>query len=229
MGIGFAIPSDMAGSIMESIIKHGKVVRGWLGVTIQNVSPELAKHFGIKEKYGALITEVMKDSPAERAGFQRGDVIVEFDGKLTEDPTSLRNIVAATLPDKTVPVKVIRAGKEEILTVLVGEMPGRMTDMRSSYENALAGVHVQDLTPEIEDRFNIPEKTMGVIVTNYDEESLAEEMLRRGDVIQEINRKTIKETADYEDVVSKISGEENMLLLVYRGGGYIYVTINAEK
>lgn len=229
MGIGFAIPSDMAGSIMESIIKHGKVVRGWLGVTIQNVSPDLAKHFDIKEMQGALITEVMKDSPAERAGFQRGDVIVEFDGKLTEDPTSLRNIVAGTMPDKTVPVKVIRGGKEEILTVVVGEMPGRMTDLRSSFENALAGVHVQDLTSEIEDRFKIPEKTTGVIVTNIDEDSMAAEMLRRGDVIQEINRKVIKESGDYEDVVSKISGEENILLLVYRGGGYIYVTINAEK
>jgi serine protease Do len=229
MGIGFAIPSDMAGSIMESIIKHGKVVRGWLGVTIQSVSPDLAKHFDIKEKQGALITEVMKDSPAERAGFKRGDVIVEFDGKLTEDPTGLRNMVAATLPDKTVPVKVIREGKEEMLTVLIGEMPGRMTELRSSYENVLSGVHVQDLTPEIEDRFSIPEKTTGVIVTNIDEDSKAGEMLRRGDVIQEINRRTIKESGDYEDVASKISGEENVLLLVYRSGGYIYVTINAEK
>lgn len=228
MGIGFAIPSDMAGTIMESIIKHGKVVRGWLGVTIQNITPDLAKHFNIKEDQGVLITDVMKDSPAEKGGFRRGDVIVEYDGKPMQDTTVLRNTVAATLPDKKVQIRIIREEKEKTLTVTIGEMPAKLTDLRGSYKNALAGVHVQDLTEEIRARFNMPQKIKGVIITNIEDEGPAAEMLKRGDVIQEINRKAIDNTGDYEDVVSKISDKDNILLLVYRGGGYIYVTISAE-
>ena len=229
MGIGFAIPSDMANSIMQSIIKHGKVIRGWLGVTIQNVTPELATHFNISERLGALVTEVMEDSPAEKAGLKRGDVIIEYDGKVSESPTNLRNMVAATLPGEKIRLKVVRDGKEETIMITIGEMPGRMAEMRSGFKNALAGVHVQNLTPEIRERFDIPQKAEGIIVTNVEDDSLAADMLKKGDVIQEINRKPVKETGDYEDVVSGIGDDENILLLVYRGGGYIYVTINSKK
>ncbi|HHN65132.1 MAG TPA: DegQ family serine endoprotease [Nitrospirae bacterium] len=226
MGIGFAIPSNMAKAVMESIIKYGKVIRGWLGVTIQDLTPEIAEHFGIKEEKGSLVTDVVKGSPAEKAGFRRGDLIIEFDGKPVKDSTSLRNMVANTPPGKTVPVKVIREGKEVVLNVTLGEFPEeRVISSATAEENVLRGVHVQELTPELREGLGIPEKVRGVVVTGVEEDSPAYEVLKRNDVIQEINRKSIKNIKDYRDAVSRLKKGESVLLLVYRGNGYIYITI----
>jgi serine protease Do len=203
MGIGFAIPSDMANSIMQSIIAYGKVVRGWLGVTIQNVTADLAKHFDIEEEKGALVTNVLKDTPAEKAGVKRGDVIIEFHGKSVKDSTEF-----------------------VVLDAIIGEQPSKMAGVRSTYENVLAGVHVQNLTPEIKQKLDIPEKTSGVIVTNIEGDSPALEKMKRNDVIQEINKKEIKDTEDFKEVASKIDSKESALVLVFRSGGYIYVTIS---
>ncbi|RMG73675.1 MAG: DegQ family serine endoprotease [Nitrospirae bacterium] len=226
MGIGFAIPSNMARAVMNSIISYGKVIRGWLGVTIQDLTPELAKHFNIKETEGSLVTDVVEDSPADKAGFKRGDLIVEFDGKPVKDSTSLRNMVANTPPGKQVMVKVVREGEEKILTVVLGEYPEKLEARRSYRDNVLRGVYVQNLTPELKERLDIPEKVEGVLVTNIEEDSPASEALRRNDVIQEINREEIKNTDDYDRVVSKIGRDESVLILVYRNGGYLYITIN---
>ena len=226
MGIGFAIPSNMAKAVMNSIISYGKVIRGWLGVTIQDLTPELAKHFDIKETEGSLVTDVVKDSPADKAGFRRGDLIVEFDGKPVKDSTSLRNMVANTPPGKKVLIKVIRDREEKILTVVIGEYPEKISAMKGTVDNVLKGVYVQNLTPELKEQFDIPEKVEGVIVTNIDEDSPAFDALRRHDVIQEINRHEIKNTEDYHKIVSKIKKDESVLVLVYRSGGYIYITIN---
>ncbi len=224
MGIGFAIPSDMAKAVMQSIVKYGKVIRGWLGVTIQGLTPELAKSFDIKEDHGALVTDVVKDSPAEKAGFKRGDLIVEFDSKMVKDETSLRNMVANTPPGKTVQVKIVRDGKERILTVTLGEYP-ETAAVKEGYNNVLRGVYVQELTDDLRASLNIPEKVRGVLVSNVEEDSPAFGILKRNDVIQEINRRVIKEINDYRKVVSRIGPDDNVLLLVYRSGGYIYVTI----
>ncbi len=225
MGIGFAIPSNMAKSVMQSIVKYGKVIRGWLGVTIQRLTPELAKHFNIKEESGALVTDVMKDSPAAKAGFKRGDLIVEFMGRPVKDEINLRNMVANTPPGTVAEVKVIRKGKKMTLTVTLGEFPETLEASRGEYGNLLRGVYVQELTPELRSTLDIPEKVSGVIVTNVEEDSPAAGVLRRNDVIQEINQKVIKGLKDYEKVVSEIKPDEGVLLLIYRAGGYIYVTI----
>ncbi|GBE35228.1 putative periplasmic serine endoprotease DegP-like precursor [bacterium BMS3Bbin06] len=227
MGIGFAIPSDMAKAVMESIIKYGKVVRGWLGVTIQDLTPELARHFDIKEKTGALVTDVIKDSPAEKAGFKRGDLIVEFARKRVRDATNLRNMVADTSPGKTIEVKVIREGEEKILDVTIAEFPETLMTRAGSYQNVLKGIHVQEITAELRKALDIPEKVTGVIITGVEDESpaYAYGILRKNDIIQEINRKAIKGIEDYERAASGIGKEESVLLLVYRAGGYIYVTI----
>jgi serine protease Do len=132
MGIGFAIPSDMARSVMDSIIKHGKVIRGWLGVSIQNLTPEIAKSLGMKETAGALVGGVEKDSPADKAGMKRGDLIIQFDGKKVEDPTGLRNMVAGSGPGKKAEIKIVRDQKEQTLTVTLGESPGEKDCERSS-------------------------------------------------------------------------------------------------
>jgi serine protease Do len=225
MGIGFAIPSDMAKTIMQSIITYGKVVRGWLGVTIQNVTADLAKHFDIEEEKGALVTNVLKDTPAEKAGLKRGDVIIEFNGKSVKDSTDLRNQVAGTLPDTAVKIKLIREGEFVVLDATIGEQPSKMAGVRSTYENVLAGVHVQNLTPDIKQKLDIPEKAAGVIITNIEGDSPALENLKRNDIIQEINKKDIKDTEDFKEMASKIDSKESALILVFRSGGYIYVTI----
>ncbi len=225
MGIGFAIPSNMARVVMESIIKYGKVIRGWLGVTIQDVTPEIAKHFGLKERAGALVTDVVKDSPADRAGFKRGDVIIEFDGRPVEDSRNLRNMVANTPPGTRVQVRVLRDGKERILNVVLGEFPEKVMARKGGYENVLKGVYVQDLTDDIRKKLDIPERVKGVIVTEIEPDSPAFGVLKRNDVIQEVDRKPITSVDDYEKVVSEIGADESVLLLVYREGGYIYITI----
>ncbi len=226
MGIGFAIPSNMAKAVMQSIIEHGKVIRGWLGVTIQNITPELAKHFGIKEDHGALVTDVVKDGPAEKAGFKRGDLIIEFDEKPVRDSTNLRNMVANTPPGKRVAVRIIRDGEEKILYVVLGEFPDNLAAVSpSEYNNVMRGVYVQEITPDLRAKLDIPDKVKGVIVTNIDDDSPAYGVLQRNDVIQEIDRKTVESVKDYKDALSGIGEDEGVLLLVYRKGGYIYITI----
>ncbi|GBE37537.1 MAG TPA: DegQ family serine endoprotease [Nitrospirae bacterium] len=225
MGIGFAIPSSMAKSVMDSIIKHGKVIRGWLGVSIQNMTPDLAEQFDIKEEKGALVTEVVEESPAEKAGFKRGDLIIEFDGKHVDGSTALRNMVAGIPPDTSVKMKIIREGKEKTLTVAIGQLSETVVTAKSEYSNAVKGVHVQDLNPEIRMSLDIPQKVEGVVVTNVEMDSPSFRAVKRNDVIQEINKKAIRSTKDYEKAVSKISAKDTVLILAYRGGGYIYITI----
>jgi serine protease Do len=225
MGVGFAVPSDMADSVMQSILKHGKVVRGWLGVTIQNINPDLAKHFQIAHEKGALITNVLNDTPAEKAGLKRGDIIVEFDGKPVDDSTTLRNMVAGTLPEKESALKIIRNGNEMSITVIIGEQPDTSAGISGTYDNVLAGIHIQELTKEIKELMKLPQSVTGMIVTNIDENSHAAGMLKKDDVIQEINRNEIKNIENYKDAASHIKPEEEILLLVYRSGGYIYITL----
>ncbi len=135
MGIGFAIPSDMAKTVMDSIIKHGKVIRGWMGVSIQNITAELAKSLGIKETEGALISGVEKDSPADKAGFKRGDLVIALDGKQVVDSTSLRNMVASTAPGTKIDVKIVREGKEQTITMTLGEYKEKKVIKQTEYNN----------------------------------------------------------------------------------------------
>lgn len=227
MGIGFAIPSNMARAVMESIIKYGKVIRGWLGVTIQNLTPEIAKHLGIKVTRGALVTNVVKGSPADRAGLKRGDLIVEYNGKPVNNTIELRNMVARTRPDKIVELKIIRNGKKKTLTVTIGELPEKLAKAGSGIQgNILKGVYVQNLTPQIRESLNIPPDVKGVVVTNVEADSPAYGILKRGDIITEVNRKEIKNRDDFDNALSRTKAGESVLLLVYRHGGYIYITIN---
>ncbi len=229
MGIGFAIPSDLADSVAQSIIKYGKVIRGWLGVTIQNLTPELAKSFGVEQGKGALVTDVMKNGPAWKAGLKRGDLIIEFDGKPVEDTTGLRNMVANTAPGKSVQAKVVRQGKEETLTVTVGEFPEKKTVAKVEHNNVLRGVQVQEITPDLRAALNIPADLEGVLVVTVSEESPSYGLVSKDDVIEEIDRKPVKGLKDYENIVSKIGPSDMVLLLLYRNGGHIYVTIKQTE
>jgi serine protease Do len=225
MGIGFAIPSDMAKSVMDSIIKHGKVIRGWLGVSIQDLTPELAKSLGMKGTEGALIAGVESSSPADKAGFKQGDLVTEINGKKIADVTNLRNTVAATSPGTRVEFKIIRNGKELSITATLGEYREKKIVKKTEYDNALKGVTVQELTPSLRDKLNLPEGFVGVAVTDVGSESPAQGLLQANDVIQEVDRKPIRSAREYEEIVSKIGRRDTVLLLIYRDGGSVYLTI----
>jgi Do/DeqQ family serine protease len=225
MGIGFAIPSDMANAVSQSILKYGRVVRGWLGLTVQDLTPGLAKSFKIKEEKGALVTDVTKNSPAEAAGFKRGDLIMNFGGKPVESSLSLRNMVVGTPPGRKVSVQVIRRGKELTLSVTLRELVEKREITKTEYDNVLKGVHVEELTPDIRASLNIPADVRGAVVAEISDESPAAEVLMKNDVIEEINRKPVSNLAEYEKLVSGIGPSDTVLLLIYRNGGYAYVTI----
>lgn len=227
-GIGFAIPSNMAKVVMENLVKKGKVIRGWLGVSIQSITPDLARQFNLKGDKGALIGDVTEDSPAEKAGLQRGDVIVEYDGKEVSDPRALRNMVANTPPNKDVTIKVSRDGKPLSLKVTIGELPVEMQKISGQFDNLLKGVHVQNITPDLKKSLDVPKRITGVIVTDVEDGSPADGLLMKNDVVLEINRKKIRDMKDYESVVSKIKPDQAILMLVYRSGSTIYVTISVR-
>jgi serine protease Do len=224
-GIGFAIPSNMAKSVSAQLKEKGKVTRGWIGVSIQSVSPEIAKAFGLKEEKGALVAGVVAGSPAEAAGIKRGDIIVSFDGKEIKNSTDLPVRVAEAQLGRTVTVKVLREGKETDLSVKVSEMPeGKFAALTGSRESSL-GVTVKDITPELRRQLGIREKS-GVIVIDVASGSPAEDAgLRAGDVIKEVNRKPVKSVKDYETLIAKAREDEPLLLLIQRGNQAIFVAI----
>lgn len=226
IGIGFAIPTDMAKTVMESIVKNGKVIRGWLGISIQNLTPELAKSLGVKDQGGALVAEVLKGGPAEKAGFKRGDVIIDYDGKKIEDSRELRNMVASTPPGKSVSVRVIRDGKEETLNATVQEFQEKKAAAKNIERNTvLRGISVQELTNTIRQNVNIPPDVKGVFVTEVDQDSPAQKSVQRGDVIQEVNRAPVQTVEDFESAVSKLNEKDSGVLLIYRNGSSTHVTI----
>ena len=208
-GIGFAIPSSMAKAVMDNLIKKGKVVRGWLGVSIQAVTPDLAKQFNIKDDKGALVGDVVEEGPAEKAGLQRGDVIIEYDGK-------------------EVTLKIIRDGKIQKLDVVIAEQPADMQKLHGGFDNLLKGVTVQGLTPELKKNLDIPKRINGVVITDIEENSPAGGLLTPNDVILEVNRKKINSMKDYESVVSKIKSGQDILLLIFKNGSTIYISLSAQ-
>jgi serine protease Do len=225
MGIGFAVPTDMARTVMESIIKHGKVIRGWLGVSIQDLTAELAKSLNITQQAGALVADVVKDSPAEKAGLKRGDVIVEYNKKPIEDSTGLRNLVASTQPGKSADILFVRNGKEQSVTVTLAEYKEKKAVRKAEYNNVLKGITVQELAASLRDRMDLPLGVNGVIITEVSPDSPAQSVLQAGDIIMEVDRKEIKSLKEYEETVSKIGEADSVLLLIYREGGTIYITL----
>ncbi|HIJ59518.1 MAG TPA: DegQ family serine endoprotease [Nitrospirae bacterium] len=224
-GIGFAIPSNMAKVVMENLIKKGKVVRGWLGVSIQQITPDLAKQFELKDEKGVLIGDVVEDSPAEKAGLKRGDVILELDGKSYNEPSTLRNAVAAIPPGKEVTIKIIRNGKTMTVKAIVSEVPEDLKKFTAPTEGVLKGVKVQDITPEIRRALSLPKRITGVIVVEIAEGVFAEQFLNENDIIIEINKKKINNTKDYVNVLSQMKKGQGALIYLYRNGSTIYMTI----
>jgi len=226
-GIGFAIPINMAKELLPQLEK-GKVTRGWLGVSIQEVTDDIAKSFKLKDAKGALVAEVMEGTPAQQGGMERGDIIISFDGKEVETPNELQRIVANTPPDKKVKAKVIRDGKIETLTVKVGTMPEEIAETEKGITTDL-GLTVQTLTPDLAEQFNWSREEKGVLITGVDPSGAGAEVgLRRGDLIKEIDRQNVESTEDYSRILGKAKKGESVLFLIKRGTRTFYITLTPE-
>jgi len=228
-GIGFAIPINMAKAVLTQLKETGRVTRGWLGVSVQPVTPELAASFGMKSEKGALIAEVVKDSPAEKGGLKAGDIILEFDGKTIKDMHDLPRLAAVTPVGKRASVKVLRDGKTLEKTVVIERMAdsGQSTQKEASAE-ARFGLVVTDLTKDIAARLRIQE-TSGVVVTEVKPGSAAEEAgISVGDIIRQINTTPVKNTREYAKLVSSLKKGATVPFLVRRGDSSLFVALKVE-
>jgi serine protease Do len=231
-GIGFAIPTNLARDVMESLVKDGKVTRGYLGVTIQDVTPALAKEFKLKETEGALVADVVPKGPADKAGLQSGDVVLRFDGKAVRDSRHLKFQVARTKPGESVPVKVLRDGSTRELDVKVKELPSNQLAEAASDTNdteTLKGVAVSDLDENARGQFKVPANIKGALVTGVEEGSAAGEAgLKPGDVIMEINRKPVRSAEDAIKL-TETARDGTTLVRVWSKGTSHYLIVNETK
>jgi serine protease Do len=232
MGIGFAIPSNMAKNVMNSLVKYGKVVRGWLGVSIQDLNPDLAKEFGAPDTHGALVAEVMEDSPAAKARLQRGDLITAYNGIVVKDPGHLRSMLADTAPETTVTITILRDKQPKDVKLTVHELPKDMAKASRSEpgkghgDHALAGVTVEPHTARTE---RPGRKDTGVVVSEIKPGSPADRAgLKEGDIIREINKTPVHTVQDFERLVNGLEPKSRVLLLITRGNGTIFLSVSPE-
>jgi len=227
-GIGFAIPIDLAEFVIDQLKSDGKVVRGWLGVYVQKVTPEIASSFGLKEDGGALVSDLAPDGPAEKAGIKRGDVVVEYDGKKVKDVSDLTSLAAETAPGTEVDVKIIEDGKAKIIKVKLEEFPDQRAQISDEVRENL-GIRVKKLTPDIAKRFNLDQDD-GIIISNVQQGSAAADAgLKPGDIILEINKKPINTLDNYSEALDNVKSGDTALFLVKRGTNTIYSALRVSK
>jgi serine protease Do len=226
-GIGFATPIHLAKSVLGQLKEKGKVVRGWLGVYIQRLTPDMAETLNVPGKRGALVADVTKDGPAQKAGILSGDVIVSFDGKEVKDEHDLPQIVASTKPGKKVTVVVIRDGKEEKIPVSIAEMEPEAGLTRAGGPDLSKGLGltVQNITPEIARHMDV-ENQKGVLVSSVESGSPADVAgFREGDIIRAINRVPVKDAEEFETQIKKVKEDKTILFLVERGEGRVFLAV----
>ena len=228
-GIGFAIPSNMAKKIYTEINSKGRVTRGWLGVSIQPLTAELAKSFNAKDTKGVLISDVIGESPAAKAGLKPGDILLEFDGRKVEAPADLQRTVGLAQPGQEAKMKVWRDQGEKTIDIKIGEAPDdKETPARPSrVAPSTLGLEVRPITPEIARQLNLKSND-GVIVARVDEGSAAGDAgVQRGDVIREINRQKVRSMADYERLTKDVKEGDRLTVLLQRGQMSLYVAFTA--
>jgi serine protease Do len=227
VGIGFAIPANLARGIIEQLKTSGSVTRGWLGVSIQDLTPELADYYGLKDTKGALVGEVFEGDPADKAGIKAKDVIIEVDGKKVEDSRELSRIVAAVPVGKKVTIKVLRKGKERTFRVEIVKRTDEKETlaMKGPMAETELGMTVAPLTPQLARQFNISE-TEGVVVVGVEEGGPADQAeVQEGDLILEIDRKSVKTLEDYHALLGEVKKGETVSLLVRRRTGFVALNI----
>jgi serine protease Do len=224
-GIGFAIPVNLAHNIMNQILDHGKVTRGYLGIVVQRITPAMAKALGQGEPRGVLVGDVSATGPSQASGVQRGDVILELNNNPVNDPNDLRNTVALMPPDATVKLKISRNGNTRDLSVKLGELPASKEEAKNRKENgtanALEGIQVETLDAETAKELGIQE-TKGVVVIDIDPSSpKADTGLRKGDVILEVNHNPVRNVSEFEQAMRSVG--KGALLLVNRQGTTLFI------
>ena len=230
-GIGFAIPINIARDVIDQIVDHGKVIRGYLGVTIQGVDPDMAKVFGLNQGGGALISDVSPAGPAAKAGLERGDIILELNGTPVKGSDDLSLHISEMAPGTVANLQVYRNGHTQQVNVTLGEYPekGESGQPVGGFRAALNGVQVQNLTPEVEQQLGLPAGSSGVVVTDVDPSSSAAAAgIQRGDVIQEINRKPIHNVQEFQQALAG-TGNQPVLLLLNRKGTTLFVVVEPQE
>ena len=225
-GIGFATPVQLARSVLDQLKDKGKVTRGWLGVYIQRLTPDVAEKLGVPGKRGALVSDVTKDGPASMAGVKSGDVIVAFNGKEVKDEHELPAIVASTKPGQKVDLKVIREGKEVVIPVTLAEMEGEPGRRGGKPELTKGlGLTVQDITPALAQRFEI-ENTKGVLVTAVEAGGPAEEAgFQEGDIIRKVEQQPVPNAAEFNRLMARFKSVKTVLFLVERDGASMLIPV----
>ena len=227
-GVGFAVSTGMSKPIYESLVKTGKVVRGFLGIGIQDLNHDLAKSFGVKGNNGAVVTDVKEEGPADKAGIKQGDVILSFQGAPIEDSVTLQRAVTRSAVGSKVTVKVMRDGQEKDLSVTIAELPDNPQIAKAEAgpsDQPLAGLAVQELDRETAQELGLKGKIQGVVVTTVDPESDAERAgLMPGDVIREINRNPVTSMKDFDRAASNLKKGQTVLVLINRRGASLYLS-----
>ena len=233
-GIGFAVPSDLARNVMDSLVQYGHVTRGYLGVMIQDLTPALAKEFKLKQSNGALVGDVVPKGPADKAGIKDGDVVLQFNGKNVTDSRRLKLMVAETKPNSTVPVKVLRDGANKTIEVAVKQLPDTEQLAKAETPNGresgtLNGVGVESLNGQIRQQFHLPDNVKGAVVTEVRPGSAAAEAgLKPGDVIEEIDRHPVSSAYDAVRLTQNAK-DKHTLVRVWENGGSHYVVVDESK
>ncbi|VAV84788.1 HtrA protease/chaperone protein [hydrothermal vent metagenome] len=233
-GIGFAIPINMVKEIVLQLKDKGKVTRGWIGVTIQEITPEIARSFVLKDSSGALVSSVMPGDPAEKAGIKAGDIIKEFGNKEVKSSRDLPMAVAATTPGKKTKVVVLRDGRKKTLFIKVGTKASK-DEVQASAEGkkdssaSKLGVVVKKITPQVAQRFGFKDKS-GVLIVSVEDGSIAARGgLRRGDIVKEVNRRATESVEAFNRELGKALKKDILLLLIKRGRGVLYLAIDISK
>jgi serine protease Do len=231
VGIGFAIPINMAREVMEELIKHGSVSRGYIALYPQDITNELAKSFNLKSTKGVLVGDVVKDGPADKAGIKTGDIILKYNNNKVENSVQLRNMVAETKPNTQVPVVILRNNNEMELKVKISERPVKIAEnnienkSKGNFSSERIGLTVQNLTPDIAANLGF-ENEKGVIVANVELGSAAEDAgIKQHDLIKEINRIKIKSIQEFENIISHLKKGDTAAILIQRGKTSFYVAL----
>ena len=219
-GIGFAVPVNMAKQVMNDLIEHGEVKRGWLGVVLQTMTPGFAETYGIPVEEGAIVADIVADSPAAKAGFQRGDVIVSVDGQKVKSSQDVVLFVRNKLKGERLPIEIYRDGKKETIRVTLGDIPGKEGDGLAAGQSVKIGATVSAITGELKERYKLPSDE-GLVVLSVERGSIASELgLREGDQILEVNRKKVKGLADWNKALG--DDPQTVVLLVQREGKTLF-------